>query len=312
MALINDPTRGNVRNTQGFFEQQRQKQQQQQLAQLQLQNIQSQIGLRGAQTQQALRPKSEGGASLFARLKEEAGRILLDPNTPEETIKKIQDSGILGRPPVTNVNIGLGDVAKTAKEDAKIGKTFQDEADRINTENPDAPTRAIVKTTAKGQRFIATEPKPLPSAGERIDIADALASEDALNNLGTLFDSEFVGPIKGRIGSVKDAIGLNPQLQSEFLAATSAFTNAIIKQITGAQMSEPEAKRIKKQIPEPTDPPTVWRAKRNQSLKNIAFMKKRRIQVLKESGIRTPNISGNLTEAEEAELRFLEGLEGKQ
>ena len=306
MALLNDPTRGQVTQVPSIFEQQRQKQQQQQLAQLQQQNIQSQIGLRTAQTKAAGAPSELTKTKLIGLL----GQKVVSGQASEQEIKVFEQ--LLKPTQQQTFNLFPGGVAKTAKEDAKIAGAFQAEADRQNAANPDAPTRTIVKTTAKGQRFIATEPKAPPSAGERIDIADALTSVDALNNLGTLFDTEFVGPIKGRVGSVKDAIGLNPQLQSEFLAATSAFVNAIIKQITGAQMSEPEAKRIKKQIPMPTDPPTVWKAKRNQSLKNIAFMKKRRLQILKESGLRTPKAETGLTPAEEAELRFLESLEGKQ
>ena len=288
MAFLNDPTRGNVTLQPSFFEQQRQKEQQQQLARLQLQNIQSQIGLRGAQAEKAGRPTTETGSSLFAKLKEEAGRLLLDPNTSPEVRKRIQDSGIFGGARLTQIQ--GGGLQKSVEEDAKIAQAFQDKADELNTANPDANTEVVVETGTKGQRFLATKPKAPPSAGERIDIADALASEDALNNLGTLFDKAFVGPVTGRVGQVKELFGGNPQQQSEFLAATAAFKNAIIKQITGAQMSEPEAKRIVKQIPLPEDPPISWKSKRKQSLKNIAFMKKRRLQVLRESGLRVPKI----------------------
>ena len=75
-------------------------------------------------------------------------------------------------------------------------------------------------------------------------------------------------------------------------------------------MSEPEAKRIFKQVPLPSDPPKVWKAKLKQSLENIEFLKKRKLQILKESGIRTPAAQpSGLTEAEELELQMLERLE---
>ena len=305
MPLLNDPTRGNVTMDPGFFRKQAQQQQQQQLAQLQLQLLQQEIAQAGqpkqlssldqarealvrAQEKKALAPKVESGSSILANLKAQLLQKMFDPNTTPEQKKAIIDFGVFGGASQT-VNVG-GEIQKSVEEDAKIAEAYQARADEINAANPDAPFTATVKTTAKGTRFIETEPKAPPSAGERIDIADALASEDALNNLSTLFDEAFVGPVTGRIGKVKDVFGENPQKQSEFLAASSAMTNAVIKQITGAQMSEPEAKRIKKQIPLPEDPPTVWRAKRNQSLKNIAFMKKRRVQVLRESGIRVPNV----------------------
>jgi len=147
-------------------------------------------------------------------------------------------------------------------------------------------------------RELAEAPKPTSlvsinsekpaSAQERTDIADARASLDSLTNLQSLFDAAYVGPLAGRVGKVRDIFGGNPQAQSEFNAATSAFKNSIIKQITGAQMSEPEAKRIMKQIPEVTDPPTVWQAKAKQSIDNIKRMESRRLEILRQSGLKVP------------------------
>ena len=241
----------------------------------------------------------------------EAYTKMLDPNTPPEERSRIIKSGILSKSSTT-VNVGENP-EKSAGEDAKIAEAFQAKADAINAANPDAPTRAVVKVSTKGVRTIATEPKPQASASERTDIADARASEDALGNLKILFDEEFVGPFKGRVGKVRDTIGFNPQLQSEFLAATSAFTNAVIKQITGAQMSEPEAKRIMKQIPRPEDPPTVWAARHKQSLLNITAMKKRRLQILKESGIRYgPNKKDGLTQEQKISILRKRGVPEEQ
>ena len=129
-----------------------------------------------------------------------------------------------------------------------------------------------------------------PAAAERTALAEGAASIDALNNLNSLYKKTFVGPVAGRAGKARNVFGLNPEQQSNFLAATAAFRNSIIKQITGAQMSEPEAKRILKQIPDETDPPTVWKAKWQQSKKNIEMMQKRRKQVLKESGLKVPTM----------------------
>lgn len=129
------------------------------------------------------------------------------------------------------------------------------------------------------------------SASERTAIAESRASIDALNNLKGLFKEEFVGPIKGKISPLAGLVGQTTQEQEAFMAATSAFKNMIIKQITGAQMSEPEAKRIMKQIPDITDPPARWKAKWEQSLKNVERIQKRRLQVLQQSGIRVPGDS---------------------
>lgn len=129
-----------------------------------------------------------------------------------------------------------------------------------------------------------------PSPTERTAIAEGRASVDALDNLKTLFDSSqtVTGPVAGRIEPTKGLFGLTTDEQESFMAATSAFKNAIIKQITGAQMSEQEANRIMKQVPDITDPPARWRAKFNQSKKNLDFLEKRRLEVLEQSGLRVP------------------------
>lgn len=128
------------------------------------------------------------------------------------------------------------------------------------------------------------------SASERTAIAETRASIDALDNLKALFDSTKtkVGPIKGRIAPTAGLLGLTTDEQEAFMAATSAFKNAVIKDITGAQMSEVEAKRIMKQIPDITDPPTRWLAKWRQTKRNLEFIQRRRTQVLRQSGLRPP------------------------
>jgi len=130
------------------------------------------------------------------------------------------------------------------------------------------------------------------SASEREKLATGEAALSTLGNLRGLFDASFVGPIAGRVGKVKDIFGGNPQTQSEFNAATAAFKNQIIKEITGAQMSEPEAKRIMKQVPDVNDPPSVWKAKWNQSRRNVAVLRKKRLEVMRKSGIKTPKDTG--------------------
>ncbi len=132
------------------------------------------------------------------------------------------------------------------------------------------------------------------SASERTAIAETRASIDALDNLKTLFDSPQTktGPIVGRISPTAGLIGRTTQEQEDFMAATSTFKNSVIKDITGAQMSEPEAKRIMKQIPDITDPPARWNAKWRQTQKNLKAIQRRRAEVLKQSGLRAPGESG--------------------
>ncbi len=91
MPLLNKPIGPEATLAPSIFEQAEQKKQSQELAQLQLANIRSQIGLRGAQTQQALTPKTESGSSELARMKAGLLQVFLDPNTPPEIRDRIKN-----------------------------------------------------------------------------------------------------------------------------------------------------------------------------------------------------------------------------
>ena len=128
------------------------------------------------------------------------------------------------------------------------------------------------------------------AAAERTAIAETRASIDALNNIKELYDNAKTrtGPIAGRLDPVLGTFGWTTNEQEDFMAATSAFRNQIIKEITGAQMSEVEAKRILKQVPQETDPPARWEAKWRQSKKNLEMLQKRRLEILQQSGLQVP------------------------
>lgn len=95
-----------------------------------------------------------------------------------------------------------------------------------------------------------------------------------LDNLDQMFNAgakDTIGPAEGRMRAFGQQVPFVPvnKTFSEFEAATAAFRNSVIKAITGAQMSETEATRIRQQIPEITDKPDVWLAKSQQTRKNL-------------------------------------------
>ena len=128
------------------------------------------------------------------------------------------------------------------------------------------------------------------SPGERTKIAETRASIDALNNLKTLYDrlESDTGWFAGKTKPTLGVFDLTSKEWEDFMAATSAFRNAIIKEITGAQMSEIEADRILKQVPQEIDPPKRWLSKWEQSKKNLESLQKRRLEILKQSGLKAP------------------------
>ncbi len=161
----------------------------------------------------------------------------------------------------------------------------------IPEEQRTAGQRETLKRIIEGQAAVQINlPKPA-AASERTAIAETGASLDALENLETLFNlpETETGVLAGRIAPIAGLAGLTTSEQENLMAATAAFKNKVIKDITGAQMSEQEAKRIMKQIPDITDPPARWKAKKKQTEINLRAIQRRRIQVLKQSGIRAPS-----------------------
>jgi hypothetical protein len=112
-----------------------------------------------------------------------------------------------------------------------------------------------------------------------------IENEAALDSLGRLEQmftagaAEDIGPAEGRMRravqgmplgvAMLELLGQDTPRFANFEAATRGFQNAMIKAITGAQMSEPEAKRIMGQIPAVEDNPVVWAAKYDQSVVNL-------------------------------------------
>lgn len=106
------------------------------------------------------------------------------------------------------------------------------------------------------------------------------AALDQLDRLVTMFNQgakNDIGPAEGRARAIGQNVPLLPTSErfSNFAAASEAFKNATIKAITGAQMSEPEAKRIVGQIPLVTDKPMVWVAKALQTKQNLQDIENR-------------------------------------
>lgn len=111
-----------------------------------------------------------------------------------------------------------------------------------------------------------------PTGGERGRMADAETMRTSLESLNALFKPEYVGPVAGRMGTLGQTIPGVPvdEDRAQFYAATSAVRNSVIKAITGAQMSEPEGRRIMTQIPSENDKPEVWQSKYIQSIANVS------------------------------------------
>lgn len=120
--------------------------------------------------------------------------------------------------------------------------------------------------------------KPPPGDTGKQAIANEVSTVQ-LDRLKGLFDrggKAFVGPASGRWEGFKQGAPGVPvnKTFSDFKAATDAFKNSVIKAVTGAAMSEPEAKRIIGQIPTELDKPDVWLSKAEQTRQNLQDLDK--------------------------------------
>lgn len=141
--------------------------------------------------------------------------------------------------------------------------------------DPDAP--GSFTYAPRGQAPGKAGPAPPAQRSQEISNEVSLDQLDRLEKMQKGAAGKMTGPIEGRARSIGQDMPLIPVDRdwSNFQAATSAFRNSVIKAITGAQMSEVEAKRIREQIPELSDKPEVWQAKAAQTRQNIADLNNR-------------------------------------
>lgn len=253
---------------------------QQQLNQLKLQQLRAQIEQIGQQ-----KPLTPGQG---------ISQLQLDflKRLPPDKLKEVLQQMITKPASQTNIALDLAGTKASAEQQAKNLVAMSAEAAKLNASGKFPNATVVVGTDAKGNSVLKFEQKAAPAAAERTKIAEAKASIDALNNLKTLFDDleTQTGPIIGRATPPLGLIGKTTQKQENLLAATFAFKNRIIKEITGAQMSEQEATRIMKQVPDITDPAKRWQAKWDQTVKNLKFIQARRQEVLRSAGLRPTGV----------------------
>jgi hypothetical protein len=156
-----------------------------------------------------------------------------------------------------------------------------------------APLRPVAIPGQEGEAPPpAVPPKPLRRAAVPLAEAKEMANLDKdeafVKSIGPMFKDEFVGPAQGRWDAamaqtpapLREAIGYKgtPELAA-FRVANAKILNSVIKFITGAQMGEKEAERIKLEVPNVNLHPTDWWAAYNQTLANIQMMKQRMMEM---------------------------------
>lgn len=184
-----------------------------------------------------------------------------------------------------------GDPNREAYKGA-IAKQAQSEGLQLST-NPDGTF--TLTQGAIGQGGTLTKPVQTKMQEKAIGTADNIARLEAIGNQ---FDPSFM-EIETRLGNTKtkwkEKLGMDVSPdEKEKLSKYSAFSrdaveniNAYIKEITGAQMSEKEADRISKAMPDPGDgifsgdSPTEFKAKWRSAMKALKLSQARATYLLR-------------------------------
>jgi len=108
-----------------------------------------------------------------------------------------------------------------------------------------------------GQVFEKKENLP---AGLTESLGELEYSQEVLGRIAQSFNPDFVGPVAARAGKMSQYLeALTDEQRVEFYGNIAEYKNSIIKAITGAQMSEVEAKRIVQQIPNENASPAAFK-----------------------------------------------------
>jgi hypothetical protein len=134
---------------------------------------------------------------------------------------------------------------------------------------------------------------------ERAQLANEMSTIGLVNTLKDTYSEDFIGPVRGRFGSILEAVGGIGEDEAEFRADLSTLRNGVVTAITGAQMGEKEATRILRQVPSENNPIEVFEARLESTRKNLIRLAQKRREILQATGVDTsklppiPGMEGN-------------------
>lgn len=136
-----------------------------------------------------------------------------------------------------------------------------------------------------------------PSAAQQQDMANNAAALTQIELIKQDFNPEWVGPAAGRYNSVVTAFTNNKDNAGLVRMQTrvASLKNRFVKAITGAQMSEPEARRIMSEMPDMNLPPTTFWERMSVAEENLNNLMEIQQQVY--TGMRAPAANA-VTEAQ--------------
>ena len=118
-----------------------------------------------------------------------------------------------------------------------------------------------------------------PGETAQREIANAQTIATVLDQVMMTVPDTVIGPLTGRYKTVEAALAGNDPTFSTFAAAVATLQNTVINLRTGAQMSEPEARRILGEVPNVNLPPGTFVARAKQAQRYFKEWLKNRASV---------------------------------
>jgi hypothetical protein len=159
-------------------------------------------------------------------------------------------------------------------EELKARKAYQQIDDR-----PQPQATVLIQTVDDQGRTVqrmvprvaGSEFATAPSASQQTAMAEQETSLVLLDDITSLYKPELVGPIVARATRARMQIPGAPDVPqevAEFYAGVASLRNEIIKMMSGAAVSGSEEARMRSQLPDVTDKPSVFQAKLAQTRRN--------------------------------------------
>lgn len=137
--------------------------------------------------------------------------------------------------------------------------------------------------SAEGDTF----KKPLP-AGELGKFGDIGVMLGQIDLMEKNYKPEYVGPVAGRLGSVKEKFVELPEGQVTFYAATRDIKDALLRARSGAQINEQEYKRLTAFLPDENLPPANFQARLKRFKAEVQSIKTEKSKMFEQGGYGAP------------------------
>jgi len=156
--------------------------------------------------------------------------------------------------------------------------------------------------TSGGQLYTGVVfPKLENAPASTIDaLANYSTSKDTLRLIVNAYQDEKVGPIAGRYATLQEWAGTNTPEAARFMSLVRSYQNSMIKAITGAQMSEPEAVRLLGQMPTFKDNPAAFVSKLQAAAEQADIAMANRLRIAEAGGYAIQK--GALNESQASDL----------